>query len=184
MTLNASLPHRYGAVRGWAIGRPELEAVPCVIFGVASVPNRALGFHVVLEGGAQYARVPIHALRHGREWVSSVALRDRQAWECFGYEITVTTFAYLREAGCTLLVGPKRKEGLSARYWCSLDWYDNGFSDDPEQHKILHLIAVEDGTFAAMPNDRLRWYDESFHGGNALIVPKRNHAIWYAEDEG
>lgn len=31
-------------------------------FGVASVPGQAIGFHVLLENGAQYGRLPIHAL--------------------------------------------------------------------------------------------------------------------------
>jgi len=66
--LNASIPqHLYGYVnRLFLTGydpEEELNYEPCVIFGVTSIPSRALHFSILCESGAQWARVPLHMLR-------------------------------------------------------------------------------------------------------------------------
>jgi hypothetical protein len=66
---NASVPeHRYGFVdRSILRGLDPDEAgkfEPAVIFGVTSIPSRALHFSILCESGAQWARIPLHMLRH------------------------------------------------------------------------------------------------------------------------
>ena len=182
-TLNAGLSvWRYASVLGWGIGRPDLTSVPCVIYGVQSVPNRALGFHLALEGGALFSAAPIHALRHGADWAESVAIGDRQLWESFGYDISVTEYPYLAEQWLDLLGPDHAPAGVGGRYWCTLQHYGDGYSRSPEQTKAFHLIACEDGTFAAYPNNRLRLHDESMSAGAALIAPRRSTVVHYAEE--
>lgn len=182
-TLNAGFPvWRYAHVLGWGIGRPDLASVSCVIYGVQSIPNRALGFHLALEGGALYSTAPIHALRHGTDWAASVALKDRQLWESFGYELSVTEYPYLVEQWLDLLGTDHQPIGVGGRYWCTLQHYGDGFSRSPEQTKAFHLIACDDGTFAAYPNNRLRLADASMSGDAALVAPRRATTLYYAEE--
>lgn len=162
-TLNASLPeHLYCLVRREFLHNLEGdhgEFSEAVLLGVTSVPSRAMGFTVLLEDGSQFARLPIHALvtRSDAPLLDVAAL---QAWDCFGYEFAVTCFDYLREMGCVAHLPGGVAE--SATYICMFDWYDNGWSDEPSQHKTLHLLALDNGCFALQPNNRIQWIDRSF----------------------
>ena len=185
--LNADWPgtHRYGYVRpqfvsGLASALDPL--IPCAIFGICSVPNRALTFHVLLENGAQYARVPLHALTHLPRVDTPLPLSALEAWDCFGVELAVHTYAYLAERDVEVrLSGPCTGQTMRGRYCCTVDWYANGYSDTPDQHKCAHLIALDNGQFAAMPNNRLRWYDASFTDWAQPIRLTVNTRVHYAE---
>ena len=47
-------------------------------------------------------------------------------------------------------------------YLATIDFYNNGYSDEPTQHKHLHLIKLINGNFALQPNNRCRVMDKSF----------------------
>ncbi len=188
--LNADWPgtHRYGYVRpqfvqGLSAAMGPL--IPCAIFGICSVPGRALTFHVLLENGAQYARVPLHGLTHREQIDQPLPLPALQAWDCFGYDMAVHRYAYLAERDVEVrLSEPCASQTMVGQYCCTVDWYDNGYSDTPDQHKCAHIIALENGQFAAMPNNRLRWYDASFTDWRLPIRLSVNTRIHYAERLG
>jgi hypothetical protein len=55
----------------------------------------------------------------------------------------------------------------STKVWGShtglnVDWYRNGYSDAPNQYKSGHLIALDSGHYALMPNNRLFFKDMNF----------------------
>ena len=178
--LNVGFPEwAYGAVCGWGIGRDDLGEVPAVIFGIQSLPNRALGFHIAVEGGALYSVVPIHALRHGKERPESQpTIASRQPWDSFGRDAALVTYPYLVEQAFTVIA-----LGIEGRYWCTLQHYGDGYSQSVEQTKAFHLLRLEDGTFGAYPNNHLRLLDHSFNENAPLVIPKRQTRIWYAEGE-
>ncbi len=181
--MNISLKrHLYGFVRTEFLydGRMGFGGfTPCVIFGVASQVNRALSFHVLLEDGSQFAHVPLHAICH-KLGAPPMWLKDLVLWDCFGEDIEVTEFLYLRELKATVFSPEGEYDGI---YVCSFDWSGNGYSDCPEQHKTMHLIALENGCYALQPNNRLRWTDlsftEPFDEKPAYLT---NTHIWRAED--
>jgi hypothetical protein len=183
VTLNCPLPHhlyvhvRREYLRNLEDGHGTWEE-GC-IFGVASVPNRALGFHVHLKSGGIFWRLPISALA----WKPDAPTRSTpllQAWDAFGYEIAAVAFPYLRERECTIRLKDGKTEG--GVYVCTFDWYENGYSDQPDQHKCLHLVKLDDGNFAAYPNDRYIWHDLSFTDAAAKPQYRANTHIWYAEE--
>lgn len=181
--LNVSIPHFYALIRREFLfnleeHQNELEEV--VVFGLASVSGRALGFHVLTEGGGIYWRVPIHALCHGdpKEIDERPHLQDVQAWDCFGEDVTVTTFDYLVGMGCEAAIQGQHLEG---EYAFTVDWTGNGFSDEPSQNKCLHILKLDNGWFAAMPNNRIRWFDKSFTIGEAWPQYKTNTQLWRCE---
>jgi hypothetical protein len=183
-TLNTPLPHHlYGYVRREYLrnledGHGEVEEA--CIFGIASVPNRALGFHVHLKSGAVFWRLPISALC----WKPDAPHRPTpvlQAWDAFGYEVAATAFPYLKERECTIrLKDSSVEEGV---YVCTIDWYENGYSDTPDQNKCAHLVKLDDGNFAAYPNNHLLWRDLSFTRAGERPQYRANTHVWYAEED-
>lgn len=186
--LNASTPrHLYGLVDGGILrGKVEdgADFDRCVIFGVTSIPSRALHFSIMTEAGSQWARIPLHKLRHELPTGPRHPLNELQSWDCHGWEFGVTAYEYLREMACTV----KTRSGqiLEASYWFTLDHTDNGWSQYPSEHKCYHLLLLQDGSgqIAAQPNNRIMWKDDSFVRKNDgvfstyRVMPAKT---WHAE---
>lgn len=186
--LNASLPHRYGFVCSEILYGLEPSKVgefePCVIFGITSIPSRALHFSILCESGAQWARIPLHMLRHERPHAGAPLhpLHELQHWDSHGYEFGLTAYDYLREMSCRF----RLTDGswVPATYWCTLDHLDNGFSDYPPEHKCYHLLVLDDGSgqIAAQPNNRILWDDKSWvKPGHPLDYRVMHETTWHAE---
>lgn len=181
--LNINLPkHLYCYVRAEFLYNLEShhgEFVECVVFGASSQKNRALSFHVLLKTGAQFARLPLHALVSSPK-APMMNLNDLVLWDCFGDEATVTEFSYLKEMEVEVKLKSGSYKGL---YIASFDWLNNGFSETPEQHKIMHLIALENGCYALQPNNRLKWKELSFTSSSGKLDYKTNTHKWFAEED-
>lgn len=187
---NASVPqHIYGQVRSeilYGLDQEKVgEAEECVIFGVTSIPSRALHFSILCESGAQWARIPIHMLRHRtpEDGAKLHPMENLQMWDCHGIDFSVTQYEYLREMGCKY----RLKDGsmVDASYWFTLDHTDNGFSLYPPEHKCYHLLLLEDGSgqIAAMPNNRIVWKDFSFVKPREKFDYRVMHeTTWHAEE--
>lgn len=160
---NLSLPrHLYGFVRERFLydGEPGHEAmIPAVIHGISSTPSRSLGFHVLLENGARWSDLPLHALAHSR-YAADLPLEELSLWDAFGHEVTATAYEYLRDLEVKARLRSGRVE--AGVYVCSFDWINSGFSLEPVQHKEIHLIALDNGNYALLPNYRLLFSDPSF----------------------
>jgi hypothetical protein len=188
--LNASLPqHLYGYVeRGILRGdtAPTRDLDRCVIFGVTSIPSRALHFSILTEAGAQWARIPLHKLRH-EDPAAAAPVHDLtalQSWDCHGWDFSLTQYEYLREMHAEFRTRDGRMIGAS--YWCTLDHTDNGYSQFPPEHKCYHLLLLEDGSgqIAAQPNNRILWRDDSFVRRNLETVGQYRvmpATTWHAE---
>jgi hypothetical protein len=187
--MNASIPqHTYGLVdqsilRGSTTDTNQYER--CVIFGVTSIPSRALHFSILCESGAQWARIPLHKLRHEKPTLDRIHdLPQLQSWDCHGWDFCVTQYEYLREMGCKF----KTRDGemVPASYWFTLDHTDNGYSQYPPEHKCYHMLLLDDGSgqIAAQPNNRIVWSDDSFVRANPdqlsnyRVMPEKT---WHAE---
>ena len=49
-----------------------------------------------------------------------------------------------------------------AQYRFSIDFTGTDLADDPEQHKHLHVCALEGGLICALPNNRILFRDDAF----------------------
>jgi hypothetical protein len=161
MALNISIPHFYAKIRTEHLyqqdGRDGFEEA--IIFGVQSVGGRALTFHVMTEEGAVRSRVPIHMLAW-KDTSDKKPLDYLQLWDCFGENITHTTYEYLSQARVQVAFKDGTKEWGS--YMMTFDWYNNPYSQEPTQYKAAHLIKLDGGNFSLQPNNRLMWKDMSF----------------------
>lgn len=185
-TLNTNVPRFYCLLRKEFLydGQSHTgEHVKVCVFGVASIQGRALGFHVLTEEGAVIWRLPLHAFCHAENAVPR-PLDWLQFWDCFSYDVTCIVFDRLRESR----VRVRLRDGscVGGQYMFTLDWCA---SEDAEEagdggHKCAHMIALDDGNFAAQPNNRLQWFCPAF------VTPFKqkpdyvtNTAIWKVERE-
>lgn len=137
------------------------ELLKVCVFAAASVPGRALGFHVLTENGAVIWRLPIHAFCHKPD-APKMPLDWLQFWDCFSDEISCTKFERLADARVRVQLRDRSWEG--GQYLFTLDWHGN---EDAEQagdggHKCAHILALDNGNFAAQPNNRLQWFCPAF----------------------
>lgn len=155
-------------------------------FGIQSIQGRAMGFHCMLQSGAHYRNVPIHAIALSQDSIAR-KLSDCQLWDCFSNRPTVHVFQYLmdHEGICYTRGGP-----VNGTYLFTVDWLPEsperpGWTLRPEQNKCAHVMALEDGNLAALPTNRIAWKDAYFIGHNP--DPKSHQYIvqedvWQAED--
>jgi hypothetical protein len=88
-----------------------------------------------------------------------------QPWDTFSSEFTVHEFG-LWKRGKAQLLNVRGIEGyperLDAKYLMTIDFIGNALSESFVQHKQLHLLQVDHGHFAAVPNNRVLSVDEAF----------------------
>jgi hypothetical protein len=185
-TLNTNIPRFYCLLRKEFLYDGQAhqgEFVKVCAFGVASVYGRALGFHVLTENGAVIWRLPLHALCHKPE-APARPLDWLQIWDCFSYEVSCLVFERLEE--CRVRVQLKDQSWEGGQYMFTLDWYGHEDAEEAGDggHKCAHLIALDNGNFAAQPNNRLQWFCPAF------VTPFKekpdyvtNTGVWRVERE-
>lgn len=134
------------------------EFVPAVVFGVRVEPARVPMFQVMLESGAQWARVPINMVCS--KPCESLPIEQCVWWDSYGYEFSVQSFAFLKNHAVSAL-GQDGKIRCG-NYLFTLDWMQTGWSEIPDQHKNHHIIALNSGQWIAYPNNRLVWHDPAW----------------------
>jgi hypothetical protein len=185
-TLNTNIPRLYCHLRKKFLydgNAHEGEFLKVCVFGAASIAGRALGFHVLTENGAVIWRLPIHAFCHKTD-APPQPLDWLEFWDCFSSEITCTVFDRLAESRVRVQLRDRSWEG--GQYMFTLDWYGSPDAEEAGDggHKCAHLIALDNGNFAAQPNNRIQWFCPAF------VTPftekpdyLTNTAVWKVERE-
>lgn len=189
--LNANVPPIECFVRGNFL-RNQKDShgtlFPCVVFGVASLPDRSPMFHFLMEDGGIWWRAPINAFCATND-SPTVDIHDLVMWNSFSPFVTVTTFEQLR--GRSMVYVDRHKRIIKGKYMFTLDWHASdintinaGYSVNPGQHKCGHVIQRQDGNYAIQPNNRVRLWDPSFttKKGQNLIERLVNERTWDVED--
>ena len=128
-------------------------------FGIQSVPSKILTFHIMTDYGMVRSRVPLSEI-YLKEPKNDIPFHFKQLWDCFGYDVSVTTYDFLTENKCEVLLRDKTK--IWATYLFTVDWYDNPFSDEPSDYKCGHILVSDDGYLLCMPNNRIFWKDSNW----------------------
>lgn len=120
--------------------------------GVHSKPGQVLMCHVMLETGANWSGLSLHAIS-----MSSVFLEPEQVshWGAMGMAISVTHMPYLEGLSVSARNRAGRHSGVI------IDWLD-GFAKIPAEHKPLNLIYLETGPIVLEENNRCRFSDDHF----------------------
>jgi len=157
-----------------------------------SIPNQALYFEsFVHDFGALYDKLPIHAF----VWKTDIDKNNLypldwlQLWDCFSYNISVIKKERLRNARCEVIMKDKSKAPgyyLFTIDSCSSDpnEVNVSWSETPNEHKSFNIIKLDNGQFAAQPNNRILWKHQSQTPSTDLKVPyfKFSTKTWICEN--
>ena len=148
------------------------ELTPGFWISVKSVQGKALYFETMLtEYGALYDKLPISAFVW-KESISSeqLSLDILQLWDCFDYNLTVIKKPLLNR--CSFFA--KNRKMYDGTYMFTIDnchadnnTLNTNFSEHDPEHKSFNIVKLDNGQFAAQPNNRVIWKD------NSLIPEKR-----------
>ena len=145
---------------------PEVSSTPAVWFGLVSYPGRAWGCTVLLESGAVYRNLPLHALAHTPNGLRlRWGVRQAQHWDCYGTGFTTLCYDTLRGLECTAKTANEQRQG---EYVCTIAPVGDAYSAVPSQSKELVLVSLENGRYTLQPTDRVVFRDMSFTVGDGF----------------
>ena len=148
------------------------EFTPGIWITVKSVLGKALYFETLLtEYGALYDKLPLSAFVWKEEVTNPLPLHILQLWDCFDYDFTVIEKQML---GSCEFYG-KDRNMHKGEYMFTIDnchadmnHVNLGFSEYDPEHKSFNIIILDNGQFAAQPNNRIIWKDASLIPGKTL----------------
>lgn len=138
-----------------------------------SIPGRAFYFETYLpEYGALYDKLPISAFVSSPEIPDpDLPLNDLQFWNAMDYGVTAVYKHFI--GSMDFEVFTRSHQIIKGTYMFTVDNYhihadevDYSTAEVPEEHKSFNVIELENGQYAAYPNNRMRVYD------NSLTPPK------------
>lgn len=149
------------------------ELTPGLWISVKSVEGKALYFETLLtEYGALYDKLPISAFVWKKDFSTEdqLPLDTLQIWDCFDYDITVIKKPML----CDCEFFGKDKKMHKGEYLFTIDnahrdrvYLNQNLSEHDPEHKSFNILKLDNGQFAAQPNNRIVFTDQS------LIPAKR-----------
>ena len=112
---------------------------------------------------------------------------ELQLWNCFSYYPAVTSWDIL-DGQAGKYIG-KDKKWHSGKYLFTVDFahpesniLDTDHSEIPHEHKCAHIIALDDGNYAAQPNNRCIWDIPSFTVKDNIPDWKVQTSEWNVEN--
>jgi hypothetical protein len=132
-------------------------------FGIQSVNSKILTFHIMTDYGMLRSRVPISEIFFKKP-TKDIPYYFKQLWDCFSENVSVIEYDFLKEKRCQVILRDSSK--VWANYLFTVDWFNNGFSDEPSDYKCGHILVADDGYLLCQPNNRIFWKDSN------LIVKK------------
>lgn len=184
--MNANLPRFECWVRRKFLydGNDDYEgSTPCTVFAVCGIMGQAPTFHALIhETGAVFGRLPIHA------FMGVYADRERELddlclWDSFSYHPNVIVYEPLGRC-LAMLKGGDKVEGT---YVCTIDWDQSDIAEAAGNGgwKCHHLIELDEGNYALLPNNRVLWAAPEHQIEPYQMVPdyKIQTRVWRAEGE-
>ena len=117
---------------------------------------QTLSCHVLLESGAHWSGLPLHALSATDDF--SYGPEMLMPWAGMGEEIEAVFMPFLEGLEANTLK-PMLEEGRHTGL--VIDWKD-GYSRYPAEHKPLSLIQLNSGQYALLPNNYVVYREKHF----------------------
>jgi len=144
------------------------EYEPCIWVSIKSLRSQAFRIEAYLPHyGALYDKLPLHAFvsrNNNLKEKEFLPLDTLQIWDCFSYDFTIIQKAFLRNLSCKFYA--KDKTMYNGDYLFTVDHsapdmniIDTSYAEWPEDHKSFNFIQLENGQYAAQPNNRCLFYD-------------------------
>jgi len=148
-------------------GHGEYE--PCYWVSVKSIKGKALYIESLLTNyGALFDKLPISAYVWRTDIIESeqLTLDHLEIWDAFSYNIAVLRKETLQGLQCKVFM--KDRKMYDGNYMFTIDSchsdpneLDTSLSETPNEHKSFNIIKLNNGQFAAQPNNRVLFYDQS-----------------------
>jgi hypothetical protein len=168
----------YVNVKNEFLGPDMPEGVTRALWhGVYGRPYQILLCHVMLESGAHWSGLPIHAISTTSQFHSDH--QDTMPWKCMGEDIDVVSMDYLEGLQVKTSVGDGRHTGII------IDWKD-GYSRYQQENKPLSLIALDSGPYTLRPNNYCIYKDMHFTNESLLGQTKkyrRGEELYWEREE-
>ena len=117
------------------------------------------------EYGALYDKLPISAFVNAPTDLD-LELEELQLWDAFSYHLTIVEKASISGVRCKYLAPSKK--WYYGEYLFTIDnahadtnILNVNYSEVPEEHKSFNILELDNGHFAAQPNNRVIFYDKS-----------------------
>ena len=191
--LNANIPVQYAQIKKeylYDLKKHHGEVEDCIIFGITCITGRAILWHAIMENGAIFYRLPISAfIQRGYEpaAVPHQRLDELELWNSFSYYPAVTVYDFLNGSSGKYI--GKDKKWYHGRYLFTIDFahpdaniLNSDHSEIPHEHKCAHILALDNGNYAAQPNNRLIWDITSFTVRDEIPDWKVQTSEWDVED--
>lgn len=142
------------------------EFVPCIWVSLKSIRGQAFRVEAYLpEYGALYDKLPLNAFVSRTEELGDLIPLDHlQIWDCFSYNATIIQKSFLKNLSAKFL--SKDKVWHHGSYMFTVDnaspdpnIIDTTYSEWPEDHKSFNFIELNNGQYAAQPNNRTIFLD-------------------------
>jgi hypothetical protein len=144
------------------------EFTPAYWVTVKVIRHRALYIEAFLpEYGALYDKLPISAfVQRPSTPKLDLALGDLQLWDANSTQISVIEKAVLKNMRCKYRTS--KGEWNEGHYMFTVDMVHSdpneinaNWASLPAEHKSYNFIRLDNGQYAAQPNNRVLWLDEA-----------------------
>ena len=167
--LVANLPPIHCFIRAeflYDFQKVEREFIPCIWVSLKSIRGQAFRIEAYLpEYGALYDKLPLHAFVSRADNLGELLPLDHlQIWDCFSHDITIIRKSFLGNLSAKFLAKDKRWH--QGKYLFTVDnaapdpnIIDTTYSEVAEDHKSFNFLELDNGQYAAQPNNRTLFLD-------------------------
>jgi hypothetical protein len=159
---NQNIPHFKALIRASHFTKNEEDFNifhNIYLFGIQSFSGKILTFHGMTDYGMVRSRIPLDQI-YLIEPTKDVPFHYKQLWDCFSENVSVTTYEFLKEKRCQVIL--RNNEKIWAKYMFTVDWFNNPYSDEPTDYKCGHVLVSDDGYLLCQPNNRIFWKDSNW----------------------
>ena len=165
------------------------EFVEGVWITVKSIQGRALYFETYLpEYGALYDKLPISAFVNSPDVKDNLSLEELELWDAFSYHVTVVEKSSLAGARCKYFAPSKK--WYYGKYLFTIDSchadtniLNVSYAEVPEEHKSFNILQLDNGHYAAQPNNRVIFYDKSLTPSQTLQPDFKVSTQYYSVED-
>lgn len=161
--MNYNIPHfRSFVKKSWFTKNVEdsNDFYNVVCFAIQSISDKILSFHCMTDHGLLRSRVPLSEIYFTTNISNDIPYHYKQLWNCFSETAHVIVYDFLKENRCKVVL--KDKSIIWATYMMTIDWYDNAYSNEPQDYKCGHILKADNGFLLMQPNNRLLWSDSNW----------------------
>lgn len=144
-------------------------------FAVTLIENRPILWTIHTINGAVYSRIPTWAIYLCDDKLIENLPKDLDPWGAISSDGQIIKHQYLKDYEVHF-------QNKTGRYLFTIDYFDGGFSEDPEQHKTTNVIHGVDDRLYCLPNNQCVFNDRHFTTSIKNVKHYRRNEIYYTLD--